>query len=228
MKQILTILVVATFLSFHAPVSQQGEVAIGNQIWMSENLGVTSFQNGDPLKYCWNAEEWIKAIEEERPAYAYFNFDPKNGVDHGCIYNYYVVHDKRPLPPEGWRVPRHKDLEKLRSQSPNLAYMLRSKGNQKEGTGLWTHQNFAFKEQQDLLGFNALPSGKLLTLESTGMVQFVDWGTSVSWWTESKGKTTKDLQQCWTLRQNFGGMQLEIGRTSPKYSGHYIRCIKKT
>lgn len=202
-------------------------VKIGTQVWMNQNLGVTAFQNGDPLKYCWNEKEWIKAIEEERPAYTYYNFDPKNGVSHGCIYNYYVFADKRPLPPEGWRVPRYKDLKELKNLAPNMAYFLRSKGNLKDGTGLWANRNFALREYQDKLGFQAIPSGHLMVIESSKMVQFLGMGSEVSWWTESKGQNTKKLQQFWTLRQVFGGMELEIGRSSPKYSGHYVRCIKK-
>ena len=202
-------------------------IPIGEQVWMNENLTVTSFQNGDPLKYCWNEIEWMKAVRNERPAYAYYGFDPKNGATHGCIYNYWVLYDKRPLPPEGWRVPRFEDLKILQRQSPYLAYFLRSKGNLKDRDGLWKQKNFAMVDKHDMLGFNALPGGQLLALKHSGLVEFVGMGSMITWWSDSKGKNTNKLQQSWTLRQNFGGMELEIGHTSPLYSGHYVRCIKK-
>lgn len=227
MQKLLPILSIFFLLIAAKPDSGSEGVEIGEQIWMNENLSVTSFRNGDPLKYCWNAEEWLKAIKNKRPAYTYYDFDPKNGVTHGCIYNYYVVHDKRPLPPKGWRVPRFEDLKKLNSVSPYLAYFLRSKGNQKDGDGLWANKNYAFENEQDKFGFEALPSGQLIALKSSGIVEFMGMGSKVSWWTESKGQNTKKLQQCWTLQQNFGEMNLEIGHTSQLYSGHYVRCIKK-
>lgn len=226
MKQISMYLIVLGLSILPKGEPKSREIRIGEQVWMSENLAVTSFRNADPLKYCWNAEEWIEALENERLAYTYYNFDPSLGAIHGCIYNYYALRDKRPLPPEGWRVPRFEDLKELNALDGNMAYFLRSKGNQKDGSGLWIHQDHSFQEFQDSFGFNALPSGQLMAFKSSGKVEFLGAGSEVTWWTKSKMPQAGSLQQCWTLRQGFGGMSLEIGRSSQLYSGHYVRCLR--
>lgn len=227
MKKLIFSAFCLLFLSGAKAPSQYQEVSIGSQVWMNKNLVVTSFRNGDPLKYCWNQEEWIKAIENKRPAYTYYNFDPKEGAHYGCIYNQFAVADSRPLAPEGWRLPVLQDLNKLQQSDPQLAYTLRSKGNQKDGDGAWLHKHYAFTERQDQYGFSALPAGELVVLGSSNLVQFVGEGTLARWWTRSSPAATPNLQIVWSIKQNFGSMQLELGKTSPNYAGHYVRCIKE-
>jgi uncharacterized protein (TIGR02145 family) len=226
MRKPLLFLGLSFLISASEPDAKPEAVAIGAREWMTENLGVTAFRNGDPLKYCWNAEEWIAAIENERPAYTYYDFDPENGVLHGCIYNQYAIRDRRALAPEGWTIPKLKVIKELYKQDPLIAYSLRSRGNQKDGDGLWANKQHAFESRQDQHGFNALPSGELVAFEN-GMVQFVGMGTVVSWWTGSAGYNAPDRQNAWYLRQHYAGMQLDLDVTSPKYAGHYLRCIKK-
>jgi len=227
MRVYLTLFTLLIGLSGAKPLAIPQGVAIGNQVWMDKNLGVTAFRNGDPLKYCWNAEEWMSAIKKEIPAYTYYNFDPKNGVKHGCIYNQYAIRDRRALAPEGWTIPKLKDIKKLQEQEPQLAYVLRSQGNQSDGNGLWAHKQRLFSELQNRDGFNALPSGELMALPGNGSVQFLGMGTVATWWTGSAGYRANDLQNTWKLRQNFASMELQMGITSPRYAGHYVRCLKK-
>ena len=43
-------------------------VKIGNNIWMSRNLNVNRFRNGDLIPLITTIEEWKKAGESESPA----------------------------------------------------------------------------------------------------------------------------------------------------------------
>ena len=93
-------------------VSQMGvykTVKIGGQKWMSENLNVTYFRNGDPILQAKSEEEMWKAQENKQPAWCYYNFDPKNGKKYGKLYNWYAVNDPRGLAPVGWHIPSEKD-----------------------------------------------------------------------------------------------------------------------
>ena len=54
-------------------------VNIGKQLWMTENLDVSRFRNGDLIPEARTSEEWRAAVEEEKPAWCYYNNDPKNG-----------------------------------------------------------------------------------------------------------------------------------------------------
>lgn len=76
---------------------------IGNQIWMSENLRVTSFRDGTPIKQVNNNYEWLLAINNQTPAWCYENFDPNKNI----IYNFYVLYNKKGLEvaPIGWHIP---------------------------------------------------------------------------------------------------------------------------
>jgi len=81
------------------------EVKIGNQIWMAENLNVDRFRNGDLIPEARTNTEWEKAGKEGKPAWCYYDNDPKNGEKYGKMYNWYAVNDPRGLAPEGWHIP---------------------------------------------------------------------------------------------------------------------------
>lgn len=84
-------------------------VKIGNQIWMTQNLKVAFFRNGDSVPYVKTAEDWEKAGKEQKPAWCYYNNDPANDSKYGKLYNWYAVNDARGLAPAGWHIPS--DLE---------------------------------------------------------------------------------------------------------------------
>ena len=88
-------------------------VTIGTQIWMKENLNVSTFRNGDPIPEAKTAEEWQAAGEAKQPAWCYYDNDSKNGVKYGKLYNWYAVNDSRGLAPVGWHVPDNDEWEVL-------------------------------------------------------------------------------------------------------------------
>ena len=51
---------------------------IEDQIWMSENLNVTKFKNGDLIPEAKTSEEWIRAGKNKQAAWCYYNNDPAN------------------------------------------------------------------------------------------------------------------------------------------------------
>ena len=89
------------------------EVKIGNQIWMTKNLNLDKFRNGDTIPYAKYDLDWIEAEKNKKPAYGYYDNNPNNESKYGKIYNWYAVIDKRGLAPEGWELPSNKDWEIL-------------------------------------------------------------------------------------------------------------------
>ena len=79
-------------------------VKIGYQTWMTENLNIDRFRNGDLIPEAKTIKDWDRAGNEGKPAWCYYNNDPKNGVKYGKLYNWYAVNDPRGLAPEGWHV----------------------------------------------------------------------------------------------------------------------------
>ena len=55
----------------HKPAVNIKSVQIGTQTWMVENLNVSTFRNGDPIKEARTAQEWKMAGENEQPAWCY-------------------------------------------------------------------------------------------------------------------------------------------------------------
>ncbi len=84
-------------------------VELGISEWMVENLKVTKFNNGDPIKLAKTDEEWKKCSEQKIPAYCYSN-EKCQGCEKEILYNYYVLIDKRGILPAGFDFPKDSDF----------------------------------------------------------------------------------------------------------------------
>ena len=135
-------------------------VKIGNQEWMTINLDVDRFSNGDLIPKIESDKEWEKAGRNGQPAWCYYDNDPENGKKYGKLYNWFAVADSRGLAPEGWYIPLEVELTSLLVflGGINIAgYKIKSVEGWKE----W--QNDERKIQNwngdNSSGFNALPGG---------------------------------------------------------------------
>jgi len=86
------------------------EVVIGTQTWMTKNLNVSTYRNGDPIMQVTDTAT-LKTIETG--AWCYYRFDSSKGAVYGKLYNAYAVTDPRGLAPAGWHIPRESDWNKL-------------------------------------------------------------------------------------------------------------------
>ena len=85
-------------------------IQIGNQVWMTKNLDVDCFRNGDLIKEVKSTEEWQKAGQNGQPAWCYFENKLINDKKYGKLYNWYAVNDPRGLAPKGWHVPNYEEI----------------------------------------------------------------------------------------------------------------------
>jgi len=130
----------------------QSDVKIGSQVWMSKNLDVVNFRNGDLIPYVESAKEWKKAGKNGQPAWCYYNNDPKNGEIYGKLYNSFAVNDPRGIAPEDWTVPNHEEWE-------DLMIFLGGKevaGGKMKSRANWNSPNYG---ELNKSGFSALPGG---------------------------------------------------------------------
>ena len=88
-------------------------VKMGDQVWMSANLSVTRFRNGDSIPYAASNEEWIKSGKEGKPAYCIIQNNKTFGIKYGKLYNWFAVVDPRGLAPKGWHVPSDEEWSAL-------------------------------------------------------------------------------------------------------------------
>jgi uncharacterized protein (TIGR02145 family) len=77
-------------------------VIINDQEWMSENLNVTRFCNGDLITNASFPSQWFNIVEPRRCAY---DANELYSEQFGRIYNHWAVRDERNLCPCGWHVP---------------------------------------------------------------------------------------------------------------------------
>lgn len=196
-------------------------VTIGTQVWMTENLKVTHYRNGDPIVNVTEDTVWWWLTTG-----AYCNYDNDEGhvAVYGRLYNWYAVGDSRGLAPEGWHVPSDEEWKQLEmslgmSQADADYYDFRGTdecGKLKE-IGI-THWNIPNEGATNESGFSAIPSG-IRNLEST----FLNMGNNVFYWLATEHKSIDDKAYDRILYYD----RSDIRRTTNmKLFGFSVRCIK--
>ena len=140
---------------------QYESVRIGNQEWMTRNLDVDRFRNGDLIPHIKSDEEWEEAGENDQPAWCYYDNDPENGKKYGKLYNWYAVNDPRGLAPEGYHVSTDEEwtiLEEFLGGKDIAGHKMKSDN----GWAEWEDEDGEFQNGNgdNSSGFNVLPGGR--------------------------------------------------------------------
>lgn len=109
MKKIIIAILSVTFLVGMVKGQSPTTVTIGSQVWMTENLNVSQFNNGDIIPEAKTDEEWESYCFKEQACWCYYKNEPKN-AKYGKLYNWYAVNDPRGLAPQGFHVPSKQEL----------------------------------------------------------------------------------------------------------------------
>lgn len=133
-------------------------VVIGSQIWMTENLRVTKYNNGDPIpgyeiKSCLDIKTG-EFFNFQKGDYCFYDNDEEFINQNGCLYNWYAVNDDRQIAPFGWHVPSLEDWEVLFNFLGGELIV----GDKLKMTGLnsWGSRK---TNSDNSSGFSAVPSG---------------------------------------------------------------------
>jgi uncharacterized protein (TIGR02145 family) len=162
-------------------------VNIGEQVWMSKNLDVSHFRNGDAIPEARTAEEWATAAKERKSAWCYYENrriqdDPIHGQDYGKLYNWFAVNDPRGLAPEGWHIPSDDEWTVL----TNALGGVEVAGNKLKSTSSWKNNGNGTNES----GFNGLPGG---FRDPNGVFDVI--GGYGAWWSSSQATTNMVWQR---------------------------------
>ena len=188
--------------------NQYPTIIVGNgQQWMSKNLNVTHFSNGDTININnWNSTDIIDW-------YSPFLDDGDLIADFGKLYVNDVINDVRNVCPVGWHVPTVNEWDLLISYVDNnatfgsLVLMSRYGGGILKNTigNYWLSPNVLATNS---IGFNALPVSPI--------------GIGTSFWAVGNGVNTGSGQ---TRSLSFSSGS--IGKQLVNY-GQYnsIRCLK--
>jgi uncharacterized protein (TIGR02145 family) len=108
-KEVLVVVMLMNLINYGSSQT----VTIGSQVWMTKNLDVDTFRNGDPIPQAKTAEEWLGRNNRKQPSWCYYDYDPANGAKYGKLYNWFAVNDSRGLAPEGYHIPSDAEWTQL-------------------------------------------------------------------------------------------------------------------
>lgn len=194
-------------------------VVIGNQVWMTENLMTTHYNDGAPIPNVTDITEWRNI---DAPGYAWYDNNISNKNRYGALYNWHAVGTGK-LAPKGWRVATDDDWKELEvylgmeDEEVNGTALRGSDegGRLKEsGTENWIPPNLGATNEA---GLTIVPSGRR---DSSG--KFYDMGTGSTIWTSSETSAS-----C-AFYRHFATRIESIGRNpeGDKKFGLAVRCIK--
>lgn len=84
-------------------------IKIGGQWWMTTNLRVTTFRNGESIPELSSPEDWVNGGSG-------YSKHPDATSEMGLLYNGYAVDDNRGIAPDGWHVATDEDWKRLEQQ----------------------------------------------------------------------------------------------------------------
>ncbi|WP_431109016.1 FISUMP domain-containing protein [Winogradskyella poriferorum] len=197
-------------------------VRIGKQIWMATNLDIDHFKNGDKIPYAKSKEEWKQAATTNKPAWCYYNFNPKN--EHlGKFYNGYVLTDPRGIAPDGWKIPSVYDWREL-SEHMEKAYGEGKYLEKLKSIRNWNNyklkNNHIPKNGTNETGFNAIPSS-VIRLEEK---DYLGLGYAF-WWSQTKYES-KNAYYISTINY-LTSEKLHYATPFGFYNGLNIRLLKE-
>ena len=221
MKKALLILVIFYFsisCKKDNPTNPQDDkyesVTIGTQTWMTKNLDVDHYRNGDSIPEVRDSVAWLNITTG---AWCYYNNDPALGKIYGKLYNWYAVNDPRGIAPAGLHVPSTYEWEVLVSNlgGDYLAYMKLKEA----GTSHWLGINIDATNES---GFTAIPGGYRSDDAGTGRFDAISY--NADFWTSTIYYFDYPKYACY--RGIFYNSN-SIYRGASKYNfGASVRCIK--
>lgn len=183
-------------------------IQIGTQKWMSKNLDVAFYRNGDLIPQVTDPTAWANLTTG---AWCYYSNDPIQGGKFGKLYNWYAVNDPRGLAPQGWHIPSDAELTTLET---TLGGSSVAGGKMKEaGIVNWTTPNTAADNSS---GWAGLPGGNR---NNNGT--FNNVGNNGNWWSSTENNTTN----AWYRNLNYNNGNINRNNNN-KQNGFSVRCLR--
>jgi len=183
-------------------------VTICSQVWMTKNLDVTTYRNGDPIPQVTDPVQWQNLTTG---AWAYVNNDLSTNGNYGKIYNWYAVNDPRGLAPTGWHIPSQTEYTTL-NNCLGGDYIAGGK-LKTSGTSDWMAPNTGATNSS---GFSALPGGR-----RSNAGTYSNFGTQGLLWTS----TTQSATHAWVFSLSYSSTWADFTNLENKV-GATVRCVK--
>jgi len=182
-------------------------ITIGSQVWMTKNLDVSTFRNGDTIPQAKTSEEWENAGNINQPAWCYYDNDPANGTKYGKLYNWCAVYDQRGLAPIGYHIPTDEEWTQLTDYlgGENVA------GAQMKSKSGWEDNGNGTNSS----GFSGLPGD-----HRGGSISYI--GHTGVWWSSSE----YPLRGYAWVRELHSSVGSVIRNYFTKDFGFSVRCLR--
>lgn len=192
--------------------NEYGTIIIGTQIWMSESLRTTMYNNRNVINHIIGDEEWKNTTED-----AYCNYDNNTNTyeDYGRLYNWKAA--TKNICPENWHLPSKEEWNIL------VEYLggedVAGEKLKETGNNHWFTPNEDFSTNES--GFSARGSGSRFANGQNFQLDGLKRGSS--FWTSNEDVNDNDKALIYLL--SFSNKSV-TQRTRDKKDGNAIRCIK--
>jgi uncharacterized protein (TIGR02145 family) len=183
-------------------------VTIGNQVWTSTNLNVSTYRNGDLIPQVQDPYVWADLTTG---AWCYYKNDASNGTKYGKLYNWYAVNDPRGLAPKGYHIPTDAEWTMLTDYlgGENKA------GIKMKSVRGW--KSYDIGKGTNSSGFSGLPGG----YRTSSIGSSDDGGYYGHWWSSSE----EDTRYAWSRRLNYHDGDV-VQKNYSKQCGYSVRCLR--
>lgn len=186
-------------------------VAVNGHVWMTQNLNVSHYRNGDPIRHAATPAEWADAARKRQGAWCYYRNRSGDGVVYGKLYNWYAVNDPRGLAPKGWKIPSDKDWENLEGAFGGKQFA----ASNLKAASAWQSADRFFTGRK---GFRALPGGYR---RSDG--RFLYGGMNGLFWTST------EFVRGYAWFRNLSGRNAYLFRNDTcMENGLSVRCVRES
>ncbi len=209
----LKILISGLFvIVYFAGFGQYSTIKIGSQTWMTENLNVNKFRNGDRIKEAKTNRKWRRLGRKGKPAWCFYENKTLNGTRYGKLYNWYAVNDPRGLVPCGWHVPSDVEWTELTEflGGEDIA------GEKMKSVKGWKEYINNFSNGTNSSGFKGLPGGYRF---SNGIFFYIS--SFGYWWSSTEDNENNAFYRDQSYNKSNVGKD-----TNDKMDGLSVRCIK--
>jgi uncharacterized protein (TIGR02145 family) len=180
-----------------------GTVNIGTQVWLTENLATTKYNNDTPISLVTDQTAWNNLSSG---AYCWFNNDgPTYRITNGALYNWHAVSTGK-LCPAGWHVPTDAEWTTL------ITFL---GGETLAGAKMQSDYN----DHNNSL-FWAVVSGTRDTITGFEVPEGCGGLTSSRWWSTASSGSTKAWSRLWSYSSQVFRVEY-----SKRY-GFSVRCLK--
>lgn len=179
-------------------------IQIGNQVWMTENLRVTRYNDGTVIQSITDYNAWNQSTAG---AYCYYANNTGYANTYGVLYNAYAIADARKLAPVGWHIPTLAEWNQLINHlggGSDAANKMRI-----VSPSYWQANSLNTNSS----GFSALPAGTRNSTTFSSLTNYAYFWTSTSNTSLSNEYVAMDYQYLYT-------------GTLYKNNGMSVRCVK--